>query len=61
MLGEARIQGKVHGAFNLAVSWSDGNISFHQFIDEKDARAFCTKFQLTFIEESDDDNSDIEG
>lgn len=59
-LGEARFQGSAHGALNLAVSWHDGTISFHQFINEDDAYRFCRQNHLTFIEENDDDDSSVE-
>jgi hypothetical protein len=60
-LGEARLWGEVHGALNLAVSWYDGTISLHQFISETEMDVFCKKHQLTFIEESSNDDSNIEG
>jgi hypothetical protein len=59
-LGEARLQGEVHGAMNLSVSWHDGTISFHQFMSDEDVRQFCIQNHLTFVKENDDDNSDIE-
>jgi hypothetical protein len=55
-LGEAKRHGDAHGAINLAVSWYDATISFHQFLNEEDARRFCRQNQLTYVEESNDDD-----